>query len=188
MLIACRVAPSERDAWSIARQNLRTSLTRASQRDWPVELSFVDSIDALMEPKPDIAVISLLTELEGGSLVEVAERLRTGLHALDGLGVAVFLCTVFRACDDPSRLERIRRLDLLAAQLSHETGCGVIDFDRSFAHTGARPLETDYLMRGSNAARLAALTIFDALLSAGLDDAVPADVLQRAQQQTAVTP
>lgn len=182
-MIACSVSPTERDAWSDARRRLRDALVHAEQRDWPIELKFVDSPRALASERPDIAVISLLPELEHHALPfdEIAERLRGDVRALSDSGVNVFLCFIFRACDDPELLERIRRLNLFGAEISHETGAGVIDFDRAFAHIGAQTLQTNYLFGGPQAARYAGRIIVDALLSAGLDDAVPVDVLQRAQ-------
>lgn len=183
MLIACLVASYERDVWSLAREKLRDSLVRFSKRDWPIELSFADSPSALVAAKPDVAAISLLRELEEGKpLDEVARRLREDATSLADSGGTVFLCSIFRACPDPEKLERIRRLNLLAAEISRETGAQVIDIDRELAHFGARPLETDYRLRSLRATDLAARVIVDALLEAAFDDDVPVDVLQRAQQ------
>jgi hypothetical protein len=43
-------------------------------------------------------------------------------------------------------LERIRRLNLMAAELSQATGANVIDIDGVLAFIGALPLGTDYLL------------------------------------------
>ena len=183
MLIACLVAGYERDAWLLAREKLHDSLVRFSKRDWPIELSFADSPSALVAAKPDVAAISLLRELEEAKpLDEVARRLREDATSLADFGATVFLCSIFRACPNPESLERIRRLNLLAAEISRETGAQVIDIDREFAHFGARPLETDYRLRSLKATDLAARVIVDALLEAAFDDDVPVEILQQAQQ------
>jgi hypothetical protein len=156
VLIACRVSAAERDAWSLARERLR---------ERAIELRFVDSPDRLASQKPDVVAISLVPELDEPRLPisEVAEDLRGDVRTLRNANVTVFLCSIFRACDDEALLERIRRLNLLAAEVSHETGAAVIDFDRHFAHVGARALQTDYRLRGAEAAEAAARIIVDAL-------------------------
>ena len=139
------VAATERDAWSMACEQIGC------------ELLFVDSPVALDAKKPDAFVISALPRLEERAtpLDAIAEQLRSDIGALIEREVIVFICSVFRACDDPGLLERIRRLDLQLAEISHETGAIVIDFDRVFAHEGARTLETDYRLHGARAAQLA---------------------------------
>jgi hypothetical protein len=109
-----------------------------------------------------------------------------------GVVPAVFVCTIFRhvaagaasqAPADGIRLvERIRRLNLLAAELSHDSGVGVLDLDRVLAHIGARELQSDYRLSGRIVAEVAGHAIVAGLLAVGLDDIVPPDVQQRAQQ------
>lgn len=164
MLIVCKVTAGERDAWSFAREALR-------RRDTTVDVRFVDSTDALVSERPAIAAISLLPEVDGPRrpLGDVAERLRSDIRSLEKSKTRVFLCNIFRACVDEQLLERIRRLNLLAAEISHETGAGVIDVDRSFAHLGARTLETDYRLEGRRAAELGGKVIAEMLLAYGID-------------------
>jgi hypothetical protein len=79
-------------------------------------------------------------------------------------------------------MERIRRLDLMVAHLSHDFGINVVDIDRMFAFVGARRLGTDYRLHGDAAACIAGFAITSAFLEVGLDDAVPTDVLERARE------
>ena len=103
----------------------------------------------------------------------------------------MLLCTVFRHVAPPigdagdalpAKRERIRRLNLMAIDLSHDTGAGVVDVDRAFSHVGARSLATDHRLTGRAAAEVAAHTIVAGILAAGLDDVVPPDVQERAAQ------
>ena len=101
---------------------------------------------------------------------------------------AILLCTIFRHVADPApdvaanERERIRRLNLLAIELSHDTGAAVVDFDRVFAHLGARPLATDHTLTGRVAAEVAAHALVANILDAGLDEIVPAEIQERAHQ------
>ncbi len=78
--------------------------------------------------------------------------------------------------------ERIRRLNLFALELSHDTGVGIIDIDRALTHIGARQLGADYRLAGRIAAEVAAHTIVGSILLAGLDDAAAPEVLHGAAQ------
>jgi hypothetical protein len=107
------------------------------------------------------------------------------LTAVDG--IVLFLCTVFRFVPlgdsaDHSRLVRVRRLNLLAAELSRETGLLVIDFDRIFTDIGAVKLQTDYRLDGKYAAEAAAKAIAFAVVSGGLDAFVSFDIQDAAKQ------
>jgi hypothetical protein len=76
--------------------------------------------------------------------------------------------------------QRIMRFNMLAADVSHDTGAYVIDLDRAFAEIGARALKTDYQLVGQRAASAGAAAMVKTLLHAGLNDLVPADVLDKA--------
>ena len=107
----------------------------------------------------------------------VERRLRQSYQRLAGTeGAVIFLCTVLRHVTrsegaDQAELKRIRirRLNLLAAELSRETGAYVIDLDRSLADIGASKLQTDYRLNGQYAAEVAAKFMALAVISAGLD-------------------
>jgi hypothetical protein len=107
-------------------------------------------------------------------------------------GAVVFLCTIFRhvASGDSveqSRLIRVRRLNLLAAELSRETGLFIIDIDRSLADIGAKKLHTDYRLNGQYASEAAAKFIALAVLSAGLDNYVSFEIQDAANAIVAET-
>jgi hypothetical protein len=100
----------------------------------------------------------------------------------------IFLCTVLRhvarsegASQVECKLIRIRRLNLLAAEISRETGACVIDLDRSLADIGARKLHTDYRLNGQYAGEAAAKFIALAVLSAGLDAHVSFEIQDAAK-------
>jgi hypothetical protein len=69
-----------------------------------------------------------------------------------------------------SLLERIRRVNFLAAQLSHELDINIIDFDRSLAHIGGRALDSDFRLQGAAAVQVATHVILSTFFAAGLDD------------------
>jgi hypothetical protein len=113
----------------------------------------------------------------------VAEALACG-------ATAVVVCNVFRHVAGPpghrhygapeSLRERIHRFNLLAAELSRQTGAYVFDLDRLLARTGARWLQTDFHLGGAAAAAAGAAELVSTLFKAGLDEYFPADVQVRA--------
>ena len=113
------------------------------------------------------------------SIAETKSRWRSYLGRLQATGRPVFVRTVFRHVRDRAGeagatqlLERIRRLNRMAVELSHELGVGVIEIDRAFAHIGGRALESDYLLMGPLAAEVSGHTTVWSLLSFGLDDTI----------------
>jgi hypothetical protein len=82
---------------------------------------------------------------------------------------------------------RIARLNLLAAEISRETGCNVIDIDRVLADIGARALQTDYRLAGRYAAEAVAATIALTLLSLGLDEYATYETQETARAAIAAT-
>jgi hypothetical protein len=137
---------------------------------------FLKSLDDV-ENVPSLVITSLLHEIDTISQQwpAVEARLRSVYATLSSCpGLTVFICTVLRdaGSDDGAaeRRRRIRRLNLLAAEISRDTGVNVIDLDRSLADIGARPLATDYRLGGPYALEAAAKTIALTLLLCGLDD------------------
>lgn len=194
-LIDAVVAATERPALAAVAAQLRECLHAASGEDWDVQVRFRASLSEISgDERPALVVASLLPELEGNSdaMPAIAARWHAQLAALPGdPSPPVLLCMLFRhvpeAAEDvpdprPQLRERIRRLNLLAVDLSHDTGAGVVDLDRAFTHVGARALGTDYRLTGPRAAEVAAHTIVASLFHAGLDDIVPRDVQERAVQ------
>jgi hypothetical protein len=195
IVIDAVVADTERPAIIAACEQLHECLRVAAGRAWPIELRFRPAAAAIVTaPLPTLAIVSLLPDLARGDEppAERAARWRAALTPLICVVPAVFVCTIFRhvaaggapeAPADGIRLvERIRRLNLFAAELSHDTGAGVLDLDRVLAHIGARELQSDYRLTSRIAAEVAGHAIVAGLLAVGLDDIVPPDVQQRAQQ------
>ncbi len=174
---------TERPAFVAGFEQVSEALASASRERWPVSLAFRNSFETIgsSEAVPDIAVVSLFTEL--GRLdepfEETRERLAQALPALLDRGIAsVFLATIFRHVPgrEPKLLERIRRLNLLVAELSNETGFDVIDIDRTVTHFGARDLETDYRLTGRVGAEVAGYAIASAVLAIGMEEAIDPDL------------
>jgi hypothetical protein len=189
------VDDGERPTLVAAAERLGESLSAASENRRDIRLNFAASLDAVEVHEPTTLVIaSLLPDVSRNESMPTTEaRWRRQLSSLAARpGVSVLLCTVFRhvprnvpeahSSARAMTTERIRRLNLLAAELSHDTGAGVIDIDRTFAHLGARALETDYRLTGAVAAKVAAHTIAWSVLSVGLDDAIAPQIQERALQ------
>lgn len=195
IIIESIVADAERPAIVAACQQLDECLRAGSGCTWPIELRFQPSIASVgSSGRPTLVILSLLPELarENEPAARTEARLRLQLGLLAPVAPFLLICTIFRHVADSGAplapaagvgtLERIRRLNLLAAELSHDTGIAVLDIDRAFAHIGARELQTDYRLGGRIAAEAAAHTMVAGILAVALDDIVPADVQERAQQ------
>jgi len=182
MLIAGDLTENEGGALMLAVEQLRQLFARADQREWKFECDLQQGRE---REAPAIYIVSLLGKLDGERepIEDVRRRLREEIRTMMNREARVFLCTVFRACEgDAPTIERIRRLNLLVAQLSHELDCGVIDFDRTFADIGARPLQTSYNLEGRPAREVAAYAIVKTLFAAGaFDDRIPAETVDQAR-------
>jgi hypothetical protein len=191
ILIAGVVDDAERRALLAASEQLHKCLSAASGVRWPVGLRFVDSIADILNPT--VVITSFLPEVarveEPISLTEA--RWRPAFSKLmERDDLSAFLCTVFRYVTNTlepgertaraQTVERIRLLNLLAAQLSHDTGINVVDIDAVFAHVGARQMQTDYRLAGPMGAEMAAYTMVVTILAVGLDNVVPPDIQERA--------
>jgi hypothetical protein len=184
------VGDGEHLALSGAIEELRHCFAAASGGAFPIELRIHSALSAIkVVSRPTLIVTSLLLELTEPEkpLAAIEARLRSAISALIRDGVsAIFLCTVFRRIEpatkaiDPGAaaacMERIRRLNFLAAELSHDFDIYVIDFDRSFAHIGGRSLGTDFNLNGSAAVQAAKHVIASTLFAAGLDDFYPSEL------------
>ena len=185
MLIAAVVTESEGRALVLAVEQMRQLFVHAGDREWQIDCDLRDDLRFEPARPPQICILSLLRELDGAlePIDRVDARLRDELGRLTARQTAVYICTIFRACeDDAARLERIRRLNLLAADLSHDLDIGVIDFDRQFADIGARTLESSYRLEGNAAREIAAYMIVKTLLAAGaFDDRIPVETIEQAR-------
>ncbi len=196
LLIDAIVDESERPALVAAGEQLAEGLTAASGGSWPVAVRFRASLAAVdSQDQPAVVVASLLPELHRveESLAAIDARWRAQLQSLAGEPrPEVLICTIFRhvaevkSDERPDRRtalrERIRRLNLLAIDLSHDTGASLADFDRVFAHLGARPLATDHRLAGRAAAEVAAYTIVSGIIGLGLDEAMSPELQEQVRQ------
>lgn len=184
--------PAEQPALVAAAEQLSEWLGAATgAAAWPVRLSLRPPGDAAaVAPGATVVIASLLPELGQPSAAGQDAPARWGgyLGALEASGAPIFICTIFRHVADrrpdgraTPLLERIRRLNRMAFDLSRARGVGVIDIDRAFAHIGARPLGTDYRLGGVLAAEVAGHAIAWSLLSGGLDAVVPAEAQETAR-------
>ena len=179
IILQAVVDDCEQSAVRLAAERLANSLTTAAGHSVTVRCTFVASHDELNRSVGDPLVItSLLSEVANYEepWPQVERRLRATYKGLSGESAVIFVCTVLRHVArsenaDQVKLKRIwiRRLNLLAAELSRETGAYVIDLDRSLADIRASKLQTDYRLNGQYAAEAAAKFIALAVLSAGLD-------------------
>jgi hypothetical protein len=178
----------ERPAVLYGAQQLAEALHAAAGIDWPIQLTFGDAAAPGAAKAGDVVLLSLLSDVERDeAFAETATRWRRRTDGLVAQGAIVMLLTVFRHVSGRRTgkgqhlLERIRRLDRLALDLSHDLGVTVVDIDRAFADIGARLLATDYRLAGRVAAEVAGHTFALCLLSLGLDDTIPAQVQERAR-------
>ena len=188
MLIAAVVTENEGHAILLAAQQMRRLFLNAGARESEIDCRLTDSLEFEDDRQPDICIVSLLREVESDALDRVRARLTDELRKFAGGRTAVYLCTIFRVCDDAAALERIRRLNLLAAELSHDLDIGVIDFDRQFADIGARTLETSYRLEGGGAREIAAYTVVKTLLASGaFEDRIDDATIEQARAAHAST-
>ena len=189
--IAAFVSEGERAAVQLATRHLARALSQAADIPWTCDSVFSPDMETLRQGgDAAIIVTSFLPEL--GEIEEpwprAEQRLRTAYAALGQRGVPVFICTILRHVvvdegpDAAAALRiRIRRLNLLAAKISHESGAYVIDLDRVLADIGARRLQTDYRLAGNAAAEMAGHFIALTLINNGLDAFVSFEVQDAAK-------
>jgi hypothetical protein len=193
LAVAAVVDAAERAAVGLAAERLGACLEHATGTSWSVNVRFLDTPADTDVERQALVIASLLPELRqlDEPSAMTAARWRAFFKSLPGEGApAAFLCTIFRhvgsAADrwqnraPPVAIERIRRLNLLAAEISQATGVNIIDIDRVFAHVGARALRTDYRLGGELATGLAADTIVTTVLTVGLGERLPPDAQDRA--------
>ncbi|HEX4198479.1 MAG TPA: hypothetical protein VHZ26_13665 [Caulobacteraceae bacterium] len=189
IVIEAEVADSEHPFVLAGAQQLAEALAAATGSEWPIQLRYREPGAAVASSMANsVVVLSLLPEVDRDEpFAETQGRLAARLAALVQGTAPVLICTVFRhvaerrTAASAARLERIRRLDRLAAELSADLGFGVVDIDRAFAHIGGRVLATDHRLNGRLAAEVGGHTLAWSLLSVGLDDIVPPEAQERAK-------
>lgn len=170
---------NEAGAVQAAGSRLAACLGEADGSSWTVGVEFAPDRGSLAASPPDaICVISLAAPLADldAPWAEVEAGLHADLAALSAQDRRVVLLNVLRhiepggdPAEDHRRLVRLRRLNLLAAQLSQTFSVSVADVDRDLADVGARRLETDYRLGGAAAADLAGWTLAACILANALD-------------------
>jgi hypothetical protein len=190
IVIEAEVAETERPAILAGAQQFAEALAAATGAEWPIQLRFWTPGEAAAASAPGaVLVLSLLPEVARDEpFAETESRWRTRLADLVMGASPVLLCTVFRhvaerrAPDGLRILERIRRLNRMVLELSHDFGVSVVDIDRAFAHIGGRTLQTDYRLSGRLAAEVGGHSLAWTLLALGLDDVIPPEVQDRARE------
>jgi hypothetical protein len=190
LLQAC-VGPAEEAVLRQAAAMIEESLDGAVSLDVAI-LDCVETVDP--SPTPRLLVTSLLADAENADrpwdVCERRIRARYAALARDPR-LTVYICTIFRHVaarspgGDRALVHRIRRLDLLAADLSREMGIFVVDLDRALADVGGATLETDWRLGGPHAAEAAAACLAGVVLATGLEDVVDAAALDAAAKALA---
>jgi hypothetical protein len=190
--IAALAHKSGNPAFISACEELCRCLSMALGAEWPVQLHLsAPGGDVPLSPRPT-AIVARPGWQDANRIDEpfadTANRWRDYVKTLRNTGAPVSICTVFRHVKGRAGqgaaspiLERIRRLNRLVIELSHDFGVAVIDIDRAFAHVGGKNLQTDYRLSGDMAAELAGHTIATNLLSCGLDEVVDPKLLEVAR-------
>lgn len=191
IVIEAQAVPSENQGLIAAAEMLSECLgTAVGGTAWPVKLEVNAPGAGLAPSPPGVLILSLLHEVEQADepIAETQRRWDAALQPHLARGVPLFLRTIFRHIADAPRdgtqspmLERIRRLNRMIVGLSHTHGVGVIDIDRSCAHFGARPLQTDWRLGGALAAEVAGHATAWSLLSQGLDEVIEPDHQEKAR-------
>ena len=190
--IVAMVSMAERAAVDGACGHSVRALGEASGTPWECDCRFAAGHADLQNAHTgSILVTSLVLEVDTPEpWTDVEQRLRGIYAGLCARGDPVFICTVLRHTgagepDASRRRIRIRRLNLLAAEISREHGAFVIDIDRQLADVGARRLGTDYRLQGAAAADVAGNTIAMEIILNGLDTLASVDVQDRARAMLA---
>jgi hypothetical protein len=183
--IAAFVSENERAAVVLAIGHIARALSHAAAVPWTCDCIFSSDLKTSQQGSDDaIMITSLLPEIESlESWPQIEQRLRSTYTILCESGTPVFICTILRHIGGDEKPEaadtlriRIRQLNLLAAEISRETGAFVIDLDRVLADIGARRLQTDYRLAGTTAAEMAGHFMALTVIGNGLDAFVPFEI------------
>jgi hypothetical protein len=195
--IAAFVSEGEQAAMNLAAGHMAQALSKAAEVAWTSDCFFNADLEKIAQSgEGTIIVTSFLPQLEklDEPWPEAEQRLRKIYATLGERSVPVFIATILRHVRGDAESElaealkiRIRRLNLLAAEISRETGANVIDLDRVLADVGARRLQTDYRLTGQATANMAGHFIALTLVSNGLDAIVPFEVQDAAREALAAS-
>lgn len=184
--IASWVAPEERAVLDRALGEIL--LDAAKGENATVSSRLVADGNALLEEQGGtIRIVSLLpsADTSGAAWAQTETSLHDLFGALAETGDPVLVVTVFRCVTDRdtdeghARLVRIRRLNLLATELSREYGAFVVDLDRMLADIGGIALDCDYRLQSEAAVEVASEELALSVVTNGLDAVMPFDAQQR---------
>ena len=174
------VTTNERAVVEGAARNLAAALSQATGESWTCPCTFARGLDDLAGATSGcIVVTSLLLSLTDidKPWPEVETELRSTYAALAEAGDPIMICTILRHVDAIEDVEeaarirrRLRKLNLLATELSREYGALVIDIDRVLADVGARRLKTDFRLGGTVAAEFSSKAMALCIATNALDD------------------
>ena len=168
-------------AFEQAAQRLKELVKQNEGQSIDVELSRrLDWSDAPQPGALVIASIGLELENQYSDLAALKKTWLERIHRLRSEGCSeIFLMTIFPYIAKPERvaerenavrrLEKIRRLNLMAVELSHEAGVSIIDVGRWFSAIGGALLQTDYRVTGARAQWIVAELTIVTILEAGFD-------------------
>lgn len=180
------VSPGEQAVLRATAERLVACISAANGTTWPIRLRFLAPED--VAPSCMALVTSMVADVDRADPIDAtATRWRQRVAHWQAAGVSrILMCTPFRhvadRADRPATIERIRRLVLLAIDLSRTTGIEIVDIDQLFTQHGARTLATDYRCTGEAAARLAGHAIAGALLDGDLTTAIDAGLQEKARR------
>jgi hypothetical protein len=158
----------------------RVSALLASSEPTPrtFGLTELDSLEEISMAPDAICIISLakwLPTLET-PWIEVEAEIGRVFDDMSKHNLKVVVLTIFRHVDfgedftmNQQRLVRIRRLNLIATELSRKFGVFVADIDRDLADIGGRVLGTDYRLGGAAALAAASHSLTACILINALD-------------------
>jgi hypothetical protein len=185
------VTANEQAVVEAAARHLASALSQATGESWTCPCNFATGLDSLTgATSGSIVVTSLLLSLTDFDKPwpEVEKELRGTYSALSEAGDPIMICTVLRHVDVSEDFEqaarirrRLRKLNLLATELSREYGALVIDIDRVLADVGARRLNTDFRLGGAVAAEFSSKTMALCIATNALDAFAPVKVQDAAR-------
>ena len=184
------VSESEQAAARSAAGHLTRILSEAASVPWTCDCVFSSGVEGLRQGEEVTAYLtSFLPELQklDEPWAAAEQRLRKVYASLSERNIPVFICTILRHInleESPERRAalrlRIRQLNLLAAEISHETRAYVIDLDRLVADIGARNLLTDYRLGGTPVVEVAGHFMALTLINNAFDARIPFEIQDRA--------
>ena len=184
-LILCAALSKEEHPIALAAaQQFSAAVNTALGSVWPIKLVLANADGRIASAS--IWIASMIDDVSRREPIEATTQRwqeRRQRWSQRG-GKRILLATLFGSVPcvsgDPTKVERLRRLNMMALRLSRESGIEIVDIDRLFSLCGARKLATDYRCRGESAAQLAGHAITAAIFAGGLDDFLPAEVQERA--------